>query len=126
TNSATWLGAILPVVKDHPALDTIVFGGNEHVVQSGASSTCGIPAEAPLYLGATSYAGRYVQWAIGYGLSLGVAPGKLSAEAIVGDYFVDGQPPAGPEAEDSHLWSPIAVLKEIFDNLAIDPNQRTY
>src|SRR6185312_2323813 len=54
THSATWLGAILPVVKDHPALDTIVFGGNEHVVQNGASSTCGIPAEAPLYLGATS------------------------------------------------------------------------
>jgi hypothetical protein len=126
TNATQWLGAILPVVKDHPALDTVVFGGSEHVVQNGPTSTCGIPAEAPLYLGATSYAGRYVQWAIGYGLSLGVAPAKLSAEAIVGDYYVDLQPPAGCEAEDCHLWSSIAVLKQIFDNLAIDPDQRTY
>jgi hypothetical protein len=126
TNAATWLGAILPAVKDHPALDTIIFGGDEHVIPGAGAGTCGIPAEAPLYLGPTSYAGTYVQWAINYGRSLGVDPRKLSAEAIVGDYYVNQQPGAGSSAQDSHLWSPISVLKTLFDNLGFAASQRTY
>jgi hypothetical protein len=127
TNAATWLGAIFSVIKDHPALDTIVFGGNKHVLtDSNGSTSCGTPAEAPLYLGAGSYAGQYVQWAIAYGLSQGVAPQKLSSEAVVGNYFLDQQAGAGSDAQDRHLWSPISVLKQIFDNLGIDPSQRTY
>ena len=127
TNAATWLGAIFGAIKNHPALDTIVFGGDRHVItNTDGSTSCGIPAEAPLWLGVGSYAGQYVQWAIGYGRSQGVAPQKLSAEAVVGNYFVDLQPPAGPTAQDSHLWSTISVLKQIFDNVGIDPSQRTY
>jgi hypothetical protein len=126
-NAQAWLGAIIRAVKDHPALDTIVFGGDRHVIANPDGSTrCGVPAEAPLWLGSTSYAGAYVEWAIGYGLSQGVAPRKLSAEAIVGDYFVDAQPPAGAEAEGGHLWSPIDVLARIFDDLGVAPADRTY
>ena len=130
TNNSRWLAAILNVVKNHPALDVVMFGGNMHVLTltfgSMVSMVCGTPAEAPLYLGIDSYAGRYVQWAIGYSTALGVSPAKLSAEAIVGDYYVDQQPPAGPEATNSHLWSPIKILKQIFDNLGVDNSQRTY
>lgn len=129
TNSQTWLGAILNVVKNHPALDVVAFEGNTHTVDTngdGIPDTCGIPAEPPLWLGLTSVPAQYVQWAIGYGAALGVPFRKLSAEAIVGDFFVDSQAPAGPETTGGHLWSPIVVLKGIFDGLGIPDNQRTY
>ncbi len=129
TNAQAWLGAILNVVKNHPALDVVAFGGNTHTVDTngdGIPDTCGIPAEPPLWLGPTSVPAQYVKWAIGYGAALGVPLGKLSAEAIVGDFFTDSQAPAGPETTDRHLWSPIVVLKGIFDSLAIPPDQRTY
>jgi hypothetical protein len=57
---------------------------------------------------------------------LGLPYRKLSAEAIIGDFFIESEPPSGPDATDSHLWSPIYVLKGIFDDLAIPDNQRTY
>ncbi len=129
TNSQTWLSAIVNVVKTHPALDFIVFNGTPHTIDTngdGVTDTCGIPAEAPLWLGPTAVPATYVKWAIGYGMSLGLSASKLSAGTIVGDFFTDSQPPAGPDATDHHLWSPIVVLKGIFDSLNIANNQRIY
>ena len=129
TNSQTWLGSILQVVKDHPAFELVSFEGNTHLLDTdgdGTPDACGGPAEPPLYLGPTAAPAQYVKWAIGYGRSLGIPTLKLTAEAIIGDFFTDSQPPAGPTATDSHLWSPIVVLKAIFDDLGIPANQRTY
>jgi hypothetical protein len=127
-NSQTWLQAILGVVGSHSALDVVTFGGELHVVDTngdGIPDSCGGQAEAPLWLGPTVPQGKYVQWAIGYGLSLGIASKKLSAEAIVGNYFTDSQPP-NQFTTDGHMWAPITTLKMIFDNLGIPANQRTY
>ena len=129
TNSATWLGAILGAVRAHPALELVAFEGNTHFVDTngdGIPDACGTPAEPPLWLGPTSAPAKYVQWAIGYARSLGIPTRKLSAEAIVGDYFVESESPAGPDATDGHLWKPIAVLKGILDNLGIPDANRTY
>jgi hypothetical protein len=128
-SNATWISSIINVIKDHPALELVVFGGNTHLVDTdgnGVGDACGLPAEAPLYLGPTSKPAQYVKWAINYARSLGVSPRKLSAEAIIGDFRHDSQIPAGPDATDGHLWPPIAVLKEIFDQLSIPNEQCTY
>jgi len=129
TNSATWLGAILAAVKVHPALELVLFEGNTHLVDTngdGTADACGTPAEPPLWLGPASAPAKYVQWAIGYGRSLGIPARKLSAEAIVGDFFVESEPPAGPDATDGHLWKPVAVLKGVLDGLGIPDAERTY
>src|SRR5262245_46585133 len=71
TNSQTWLGAILNVVKSHPALDLIVFNGTPRTVDTngdGIPDACGIPAEAPLWLGPSAVPANYVKWAIGYAI----------------------------------------------------------
>ena len=127
TNSATWLGAILGAVKNHPALELVLFDGSPHtILASGGGTVCGPPAEAPLWLGPGSVPATYVQWAVGYGRSLGVPARKLSAEAVIGDYFTLSQPPAGPDATNGHLWDPIVVEKAIFDALQIPDAERTY
>ena len=129
TNATTWLGAILQRIKDHPALELVLFEGDARVNDSNGDGTpdaCGVPAEPPLWLGPRSVPAVYIKWAIGYAMSLGMPARKLSAEAVVGDFFVESQPPAGPDATDNHLWSPIAVLKGILDSLNIPNNQRTY
>ena len=126
TNSQTWLGAILGAIGRHPALDLILFEGNSHLVTVNGSPACGIPAEPPLWLGPGSVPANYIQWAIRFAISQGVLPQKLSAEAIVGDYFLENSPPAGSDATDGHLWSPISVEKTLFDNLNIPADQRTY
>lgn len=129
SNNAAWLTAILNVVKNHPALELVCFGGNTHLIDSngdGVGDSCGMPAEAPLWLGPSSVPARYCKWAIQLGLSLGVPAIKLSAEAVVGNYFVDAEPGAGPDATDNHLWKTIAILKRVFDDLGIADNQRTY
>jgi len=129
TNSQAWLGAILGVVKNHPALDFVVFNGDAHVIDTngdGVPDSCGGQAETPLWLGPTAVPATYVKWAIGYAMSLGLPASKLSAGTIVGDFFTDSQPPAGPDATNSHLWSPIVVLKAIFDSLGISDSQRVY
>jgi len=123
TNSATWIGAILQAVGHHPALDLVLFEGTPYTVNS---TTCGIPAEPPLWLGPSSVPATYVEWAIHFAMSQGLPPEKLSAEAIVGSFFVDSQPPAGPDATNGHLWSPIVIEKMIFDQLSIPSDQRTY
>ena len=131
TNSQMWLGAILAAVGQHPALDAIMFEGTTYTIVLSDShgnpiTVCGVPAEPPLWLGPSSTGAVYVQWAIGYAMSLGIPASKLSAEAIVGNYFMDSQSPAGPSATDGHQWAPIQVEKIIFDNLNIPVNQRTY
>ena len=127
TNASTWLGAILGAIKNHPALDLVLFEGDEHVVHTnGQADRCGIPAEPPLWLGQTSYAGIYVKWAINFAIELGMPSRKLSAEAIIGDYFTISEASAGPGATDGHLWDPVVVLKQIFDALNIPNAQCTY
>ena len=130
TNSKKWIGAILTKVKDSPALDLVLFGGDRHTIDSdgnGTHDTCGGQGgEPPLWLGVKSYAGDYLKRIIPYAISLGIPVNKLSAEAIIGDYFVDSQPPAGPDAQDSHLWKPIATLKGVFNALNVPANKRTY
>lgn len=126
TNSKTWLGAILGTIGNHPALDMVLFDGTPHTVTNSDGTQCGIPAEPPLWLGPGSVGAAYVQVAIGYAMSLGIPPQKLSAEAIVGDYFFESEASAGSNATDNHLWSPVAVERAIFDNLAIPASQRTY
>ena len=92
----------------------------------GVPDSCGGESEAPLWLGPDSVQGRYVQWALAYLRSLGIPPEKLSAETIVGFYGSEAQQPAGPNAEDGHLWRPLEVLRTIFDRLGFTPEQRTY
>ena len=65
-------------------------------------------------------------WAIGYGLSLGFPARQLTAESIVGFYPMEVQADAGPDAQDNHLWSPIAVMRMIFDHSGVPTEQRTY
>jgi hypothetical protein len=44
----------------------------------------------------------------------------------VGSYIIDAESPSGPDATGSHLWRTVKVLKQIFDDLAVPDNQRTY
>jgi hypothetical protein len=117
------------VVKNHPALDLVVFYGDAHTIDTngdGVPDSCGGQSEPPLWLGPSAVAATYVKWAISYAMSLGMPASKLSAASVFGNYFTDSQPPAGPDATDQHLWSPIVVMKAIFDSLAIPTNQRAY
>lgn len=129
TNSQTWLSAILNVVKNHPAFDFVVFNGDAHVIDTngdGLPDSCGGQAEAPLWLGPGAYAATYVKWAFSYAMSLGMSPARLGSGTVVGDFFTDSHPPAGPEATDGHLWKPVAVMKSILDSLSIPNDQRVY
>jgi hypothetical protein len=129
TDSVRWLGAILDVVRDKPALDLVQFDGNVHALDlngDGIDETCGVPSEAPLWLGPTSRAGSYVRFAIALALARGLPAPKLSAESIVGNYFTDSHPVAYGDATDGHFWAPVESMKAIFDSLAIPPDQRTY
>jgi hypothetical protein len=129
TNSQTWLGAIFNVLMNQPAIDFVVFNGDAHTIDTngdGIPDACGIQAEAPLWLGVTAIPATYVQWAINYAVSLGWPVSKASSGAVVGDYFTDSEPPGGPGTTGGHLWPPILVMKQIFDNLGIPNNQRLY
>ncbi len=126
-----WLSAILGAVKDKPALDLVMFGGDRRHVDAvapfdGAPDSCGGESEAPLWLGPESVEAKYVEWAIGHARSLGIPPAKLTAEAIVGDYRQEVRQGAGPAATDGHLWPTLEVLRTIFDRLGIPAAQRTY
>jgi hypothetical protein len=128
TNSVTWLGSILAVVKNHPALDLVLFDGCIHLDYTscqGDRNACGVPAEPALWYGPSFVVADYVRWAISYGISLGIPTLKLSAEAVAGSYAVDSEP-ANCLATDGHMWSPIVTLKRIFDDLAIPDGERTY
>ncbi len=128
-NNAKWISAILNAVKNHPALDLVLFEGNTRVVDSdgdGKKDQCGLPAEPPLWQGPASAQAKYVKWAIQYGISLGIPPNKLSAECVVGFYVIDKETATGPDATDHRFWHTVKILKQIFDELAIQENQRTY
>lgn len=129
--NAQWLGAIARAIKDSPAFDLLLVGGDVHTWDAqppfdGVPDSCGGQSEAPLWLGPDSVQSQYVQWALGYLRSLGIPPEKLGAEAIVGDYRSEVEQPAGPNAEDGHLWRPLEVLRTIYDRLGLTPQQRTY
>ncbi len=82
TNSQTWLGAIFGAIGKHPALDLILFEGDAHLEPGpNGTTTCGIPAEPPLWLGPGSVPVTYVQWAINFAMSQGLPAQKLSARA---------------------------------------------
>jgi hypothetical protein len=61
-----------------------------------------------------------------FAMSRGISAEQLSAEAAIGDFFVDSEPPAGPDATDGHLWKPIRVMRMIFDDLKIPNATRIY
>jgi hypothetical protein len=125
-NNTIWIDSLVNAIKDHPALELITFGGSDHVYGQGSNAYCGLPAEPPLYYGFGSEGANYVKWAIKYAHSLGVPYRKLSAEAMVGDYYFMHNASGFPQATGNHLWDPILVLKQIFDDLAIPADQRTY
>jgi hypothetical protein len=127
-SSEIWLKSILDVVKDHPALELVLFGGDVHTYDyngDGVPDACGGRAEPTLGMGPGSGGSKYVEWAIGYAHSLGLPYRKLSAEAILGAY-IDVAQQANPYMTDGHFWNPEAVLKGIFDDLGIPNDQRTY
>jgi hypothetical protein len=131
TGNARWLSAVLGAVKDKPALDLVMFGGDRRHVDAvapfdGIPDSCGGESEAPLWLGPDSVEARYVEWAIGHARTLGIPPAKLTAEAIVGDYRQEVRQGAGPAATDGHLWPTLEVLRTIFDRLGFPEAQRTY
>lgn len=128
-NAERWLGSILSVIKDKPALDLVQFDGTPHVLDlngDGIAETCGIPSEAPLWMGPTYVGVEYVRWAIRYALSLGLPANELTAESIVGNYFTDSHQPTLPVATGGHFWAPIETMKTIFDELGIPASERTY
>ncbi len=127
SSAQIWLGAILGAIGKHPALDVITFDGNTLLLDTtaGPNTACGIPGEAPLWLGTQSLVAQYVGWAIAYARSLGVPASKLSAEAMAGFFSIDGQP-SNPFATDGHLWNPVLAMKGIFDEAGISNDQRTY
>ena len=84
-----WLGAILASIRGHPALELVLFEGDQRYHDTdgdGVVDSCGHEAEPPLWFGPDGVGGRYVEWAIEYALSLGFAPQKLSAEAVIGGF----------------------------------------
>ena len=115
----TWLGAILTSIRGHPALELVLFEGDEKYIDPDRDGVveCGNQAEPPLGLGPDAPAARYVEWAIEYALSLGFSPRKLSAEALIGVYGIDNA---------DHLWFAPGVMKTIFDRIGIPDDQRTY
>jgi hypothetical protein len=124
--NAAWLDAILGAIKDHPAVDLVLFEGDVHAHPESSPPSCGIQAEPPLFLGPDALPAQYLQWAMGRALSQGWPARRLGAESIVGAYILDAQIPAGPNATDHHLWPAVAVMKKIFDRLAVPAAERTY
>lgn len=115
-----WLGPILDVMGPHPAVDLIMFHGDQYasdIDNNGSLETCGFPAEPPLWLGTNAIPAQYVRWAIGFAHGRGIAWRRLSAEAVVNDYFTMNR---------SNLVSPIITLKAIFDALNVPDAERTY
>jgi hypothetical protein len=94
-----WLGPIFDAVKGHPALELIIFGGDAHHIDTngdGVVDACGTQAgEAPLWLGPTAYAAKYLEWVIPFAESRGIPANQLSAESAIGHFFSDNQGPPG-------------------------------
>jgi hypothetical protein len=129
-SNAVWLRSIIVAVKDLPAFDLVVFGGDRHSIDAlppyTASPTRAEASRKPLWLGPDSLQGKYIQWALAFARSRGVPSEKLEAEAIIGDYRHEAEQGAGPDAQDGHLWRPLEVLRAIYDRLGFSQAQRTY
>lgn len=123
TNTTTWLTAIINDVKAHPALELVTFMGDVHVHNFGGTLSCGLPAEPPLYLGPSDVVYAHLKVEMSLARTLGLDPRKVSAEAIVGDYNLEL---SAMSTAPMHLYSPIAVMKQLFDELSWPANQRTY
>jgi hypothetical protein len=123
TDATTWLTALINDVKSHPALELVTFMGDVHVNNFGGQLSCGLPAEPPLWLGPNNVVYQHLKFELSLARSLGLDPRKISAEAIVGDYNLESQ---ATSTAPQHLYSPIAVLKQLFDELSWPVDQRTY
>ena len=127
--SMIWLGSILNRLKIHPALELVLFEGDERTLDTngdGQKDVCGGLAEPPLNRGPDRQVAQYVQWAIGYAQSLGLPAKKLSAQAVLGAFVVDMELGAGSAFQDRRQWHSLSVMKTIFDRLNIPEDQRTY
>jgi hypothetical protein len=123
-NSLSWFGAIFGVVAGHAALDLILFGGDANRISTTACGSQG--GEPPLWLGPGSYAATFLKWMIPFAMTNGIGASQLSAESVVGDFLLESQAPAGANATNHHLWSPLKVMAGIFNALKIPKAQRTY
>ncbi len=123
TNTTTWVTALVNDVKAHPALELVTFMGDVHVNDFGGTLSCGLPAEPPLWLGPGTVVYDHLKFEMSLARSLGLDPRKISAEAIVGDYNLES---SATSTAPQHLYSPIAVLKQLFDELSWPADQRTY
>jgi hypothetical protein len=127
--SQVWLDSILNRVKSHPALELVLFEGDQRHLDSNGDGTpdeCGGLAEPPLNRGPDRPVAQYVQWAIGHAMSLGIPSRKLSAQAVIGAFVVDMELGAGANFQDSRQWHNLGVMKTIFDRLSVPDDQRTY
>jgi len=80
---ARWLGPILGVVKHDPVLDYVTFDGSGPVdlTGDGVPDACGNQWEAALWMGRADPTARYVEWAIRYGIGLGMRPSSPTVTA---------------------------------------------
>lgn len=126
TNATTWITTIVNAVKTHPALELVTFMGDVHV-HNFATQVCGLPAEPALYLGPGDIMYQNLKIQMSLARSLGLDARKISTEAIVGDDNLESQAAqfAG-SSNTQHLYSPIQVMKQMFDELSWPADQRTY
>ena len=127
--SQRWLGNILGRVGQHPALGLVTFEGDvfhRDTDGDGQIDGCGAIWEPPLNTGPDMPVARYVEWAMNYAHSLGIAWRKLSAQAVIGAYVVDLELGSGPEYQDRRHWHPLSVMRTVFDRLGVPDEERTY
>jgi len=123
TNATTWLTALINAVKNHPALELVTFMGDVHLHTQPAIG-CSVPAEPPLNLGPNNAVYQHAKFELGLARSLGLAPRKISVEATVGDYTTEFATKANVPGTD-HPYAPIAMLKQMFDELSWPDSLRT-
>jgi hypothetical protein len=123
TDTTIWVTELINDVKAHPALELVTFMGDVHVNNFGGQLSCGLPAEPALWLGPSGVVYEHLKFEFSLARSLGLDPRKISTEAIVGDYNLES---SATSTAPTHLYSPIAVLKQLFDDLSWPANQRTY
>lgn len=124
----TWLTGILQTLKGHPALDLVLFEGDERLVDSngdGVVNECGGQAEPSFWYGPGGAAASYAEFAIRLGMSLGYPARQLSAQATVGFWNIDSES-GNRFATDGHFWFPVRTLKAVFDRIGIPDADRTY
>jgi Bacterial Ig-like domain (group 2) len=128
-DSETWLTSILTPIKDHPALQLVLFEGDvfhRDGDNDGVMDVCGSMWEPPLNTGPDQPVAQYVEWAIGLGRSIGIPVRKLSAQAVIGVHVVDMEFGAGSEFQDQRQWHPLGVMRAILDRMGVPEADRTY